>query len=448
MIMMLLRVSSFFGSEVIVLLLALLLAVLVGAMCHIKPAMPIYVALFLAASSSMMQELSFSVGATQVSLSGLLWLGLIFIMLLQVLIRRKIYSSGYVWFFALFVIWVGIRLIIGPYGFVGVKDMVWYAAPLVVILHVSSLKSFLGEKVEKRLNRLEMMFVITMVMIVLIFVVVLLTGVAQYTAGGPRGEFIGSSRGVVLYLLLVLAVVVSSWRYGPYKKRGKFFSILTLVAILLTLGRIASFLAILFIVVKWINPGQIWKIILAGVVSLLMFYAVVYNVPVLKQRFFFTDNWEFDQGMRGVNTAGRNVMWAATYESAIQEPIIGKGLGSTRKYLTSIIKNRGITEQHPHNEYLQVFHDTGFIGVVLLLLAWGSLLLAQWRNWRKAQTAQAAKWSMASFMAVVAVLLSSITDNPMHYPFVVIPCAILCGISRVVSLNSRRHSWTQEGIST
>jgi hypothetical protein len=70
----------------------------------------------------------------------------------------------------------------------------------------------------------------------------------------------------------------------------------------------------------------------------------------------------------------------------------------------------------------------GIIGVALLLLAWGSLLRQHWQDWRQAhrsRNALQAKWHMAATLSITTVLMSSVTDNTLHYAFVLLPVFII-----------------------
>src|SRR5690606_35083896 len=75
------------------------------------------------------------------------------------------------------------------------------------------------------------------------------------------------------------------------------------------------------------------------------------------------------------NTSGRANIWRAVWQSALSSPVIGKGFGSS----AALLKKRfGI--EHPHNEYLRVFHDLGVLGLGLLTAQFGAWAWRLHRN--------------------------------------------------------------------
>jgi O-antigen ligase len=73
-------------------------------------------------------------------------------------------------------------------------------------------------------------------------------------------------------------------------------------------------------------------------------------------------------------TSGRAVFWDLMWKSIWQRPLLGHGANSSEKMLGSYIK--GLT--HPHNDWLRLAHDYGFVGAgvyaLTLLAQTGSLL--------------------------------------------------------------------------
>ncbi len=173
---------------------------------------------------------------------------------------------------------------------------------------------------------------------------------------------------------------------------------------------------------------------MAGVLAGASLFAVT-RVPILQQRFFLTDSWDPSKGIEGLNTAGRNVIWPTVYVQATRQPVIGHGLGTARRLVAqTIFAGRGFSEYHPHNEYLQVFHDLGLVGVILLMGAWITAFGRTLERWRRARTNIVAKWNMAACLSVSVVLLGSITDNVLHYPIVIVPTAVLMSIAELTSM--------------
>jgi O-antigen ligase len=139
-------------------------------------------------------------------------------------------------------------------------------------------------------------------------------------------------------------------------------------------------------------------------------------------------------------------MWPATFNHALENPIFGWGLGSARLLVAGVLPRKEAEQYHPHNEYLQVFHDMGVVGVILLLLAWILLLTQHWRGWKAAHLAAnylQAKWHMASTLSIGMVLITSVTDNTLHYTFVVGPVFMLVALASHYSGNLETHGYVE-----
>lgn len=86
---------------------------------------------------------------------------------------------------------------------------------------------------------------------------------------------------------------------------------------------------------------------------------------------------------RSADLTGRSdKIWAAVIERAVQHPFFGNGFSSpwipTDPAFDHWIVDHGITVFHAHNMWLDVFLQLGALGVVLMAIAYLSLL---WRSW-------------------------------------------------------------------
>ncbi|MCU1518487.1 MAG: O-antigen polymerase, partial [Pseudarthrobacter sp.] len=115
------------------------------------------------------------------------------------------------------------------------------------------------------------------------------------------------------------------------------------------------------------------------------------------------------------------VLWEMTLRSAEQNPLFGNGPGTASALISASFRNIS----HPHNEYLRLFHDFGYIGAVLFVL--GTLILLL-RTFRRAQNSDnPIHW--AATLGILAVLAAALTDNVIIYPFVMAPLGLIVGAS-------------------
>jgi O-antigen ligase len=129
----------------------------------------------------------------------------------------------------------------------------------------------------------------------------------------------------------------------------------------------------------------------------------------------------------GINVAGRVEAWDLVVRSARESRIVGKGIGSSNVLLMSHFV--GGSFDHPHNDYLRVWHDLGLIGLGLLLFAlfsWASILAREWYHAER-QGKPAACTELAGLLALLALMLAMVTDNPIVSTYIMAPTGILVG---------------------
>jgi O-antigen ligase len=149
-----------------------------------------------------------------------------------------------------------------------------------------------------------------------------------------------------------------------------------------------------------------------------------YRVPAFRDRWVTGDTGWVTVGDVGINVSGRAVIWDAVASSARESPIVGKGMGSSGILLVS----RDIGG-HPHNDYLRLWHDVGFIGLGLFLFSvvtWASILAREWYAAER-QGGPVAYFELSGFLVLLSLLAGMTTDNPVVYAGVMASSGILIG---------------------
>jgi O-antigen ligase len=132
-------------------------------------------------------------------------------------------------------------------------------------------------------------------------------------------------------------------------------------------------------------------------------------------------------GSTRIDTSGRLEIWAAVIASAREDPVTGKGLGSSQVLLGAA--DPGASPEHPHNDYLRLWHDLGLVGLLLFLTAAGGWMVILLRSWYQAEQLGrgTAQLKLAAALGLLAVLLAMITDNVIVYVFVMGPLGVIVG---------------------
>jgi len=390
-----------------------------------RPIIIIYLIVVSAALSTVFREFSFSMGNTQMTLAGVIWLGVIFLIFTYLLSRLSlIYLPVYSLFFIPFLLWSIFRWLLEPSGFSGLKDILWYSAPFVALLWGSNIFRGMGQRIAVQV---ETIFLISVILTAFLFMITLLSGAAVYTTRGPRGMYVGDSRALSDFLLIVQAIALSKMRYGTSKRWAGFFVFLTISVIFFTLGRTSILMSIIMFVVATLRYRRLLKMLAVAVGVGLVLFISLQIMPILEQKRIISDG---SLVLTSENTGGRLTMWPMVFSSALENPVLGNGLGSARRVVAVLFPQKNVEEYFPHNEYLQVFHDLGLIGLFLFLLAWISLLWHYYISWRKFSNLRImATWNMAAFLSALAIIIVSVVDNVYHYPLVVIPAGVVFGMA-------------------
>jgi O-antigen ligase/polysaccharide polymerase Wzy-like membrane protein len=236
-------------------------------------------------------------------------------------------------------------------------------------------------------------------------------------AGGLGASEPYDARSLALTALVLLSVVVA-------RRKSWLLTLLLLVDVGLSLSRTATLAAFLVIAVglavRGMSRSRLLKLsVLVSAGLLAAWYAFTHFAP-LRDRFSGGDQ-AFSFGGSKFNVSGRSELWGFTWTSAMHHRWFGAGPGSA----DHAVLQRFVTVSHPHNDYLRLLHDFGFIGLALFVVGYLALMVRIWRLGRL--TGSAVHW--AAFLALLAVAITAFTDNVIIYPFVMIPLGVLVGAS-------------------
>ncbi|WAM16841.1 O-antigen ligase family protein [Rhodococcus sp. JS3073] len=236
-----------------------------------------------------------------------------------------------------------------------------------------------------------------------------LIGVEVY---GPRSAALM----LVVFVAITLALPKSNWFDWA-------LPVLLVVTCALTLSRTALFVSAILIPVSFLFTSRrngILKVFAIAIPIYYVMYLLVTTWAPLRDRFLQGDA-AYAVGGLTLNTSGRAVLWEMTIDSWRESPLLGKGPGSA----SALISSRFDHISHPHNEYLRILHDFGLIGFVPFVAGFGMLI---WSVTRRALRLPQPIHKAAA-LALIGVAAVAITDNVLIYPFVMLPVAVLVGLS-------------------
>jgi O-antigen ligase len=298
----------------------------------------------------------------------------------------------------------------------------WIFLGLIVLMMTAEREGFDGASIKSKLRAASL------VAAGIYLVVFLFEGFGSEGIGAI--SFI-TARSFALFALLGMALFLADWVSGDRGSLWLAGALILLIA--LSLSRTALVVSAVLIPLSRIrsfSSSDVKRLLIFGTIAVLILYYLVFSIDALRTRFLGSNSIEdFASGEAAIDTSGRLTAWAVTTSSYVDSPWLGQGPGSANDLVDDVLYRLDLG--HPLNEYLRFLHDEGALGLFLLLLGYGQLVRRCWKAYRFALHAESPQRSfyLATFLALVASLLTMFTDNTASYIFVMGPLAIMVGLS-------------------
>lgn len=251
-------------------------------------------------------------------------------------------------------------------------------------------------------------------------------GLVLSTSVADNSRFLFGPRSMTIIGLIALAIVIpgipsNNWvRFAP-------FAMVTAMALSLSrTGTAIGFALLVFLVLRGRGAarakpaGRLFKATVMLLVVMVSAYLLVILYAPFRDRFLGGDKGLTLGGVT-ISTQGRAKLWELVWSRSYDNWLLGHGVGSASKLVNEYVPGLG----HPHNDYLRLYFDFGVVGVALFIAGYITLIWRILRNARRSD--HPLHW--AAFIALVAIALVAITDNPFAYPFVMLPLGSLVGLS-------------------
>lgn len=353
----------------------------------------------------------------QISLGGFLSLLFVLLLVMHFLMRPYVVREARwpVFAFLLFISWIA-------YGFIFYRVTVPGIQNTVVI--ISSILAFIVAAQVAKSIRSPTRAIVRAVLIAIWIPAVIYVLAIPVLGFGHTEVF--APRSLAGFLLIGIAIHCGYWRHGS--RNDFWFALFLYAVVVLSLSRAAMGMGLgVFILAQmslssftgWVRLTAILAVAIAGTVVLLQTF------EPLKQRFFSGDLSASVGGVQ-INTMGRIAAWTTVINSAMEAPVVGKGPASSTEALANL--HAGI--EHPHNDYLRIWHDYGVVGLLLWFGAFGSMMVACRRQYKRFQQWGARETSLgaATTLAQVTLLALMLTDNVLIYFYNMVPIFILSGL--------------------
>lgn len=216
--------------------------------------------------------------------------------------------------------------------------------------------------------------------------------------------------------MTAVGLVVVGWSGTRGRAEAAMLAVLGLAITVGSGSRMASVaLLVLLVVSPALRLPRRGRLLLTATVAVAVILAA--GTAAFQQRWFVGGDGSLVGLVTGetrLDTSGRAEVWPQI-AAACTNPWFGDGAGAASRYGREV--NPGFPE--PHNEYLRVWCDTGLVGVVLLAGFVASVVVSTLRARSRA--------AMVPAVAVFALLLLGVTDNPLTTLGVVVPSGLAFG---------------------
>lgn len=229
-------------------------------------------------------------------------------------------------------------------------------------------------------------------------------GVKWQDSAAGRGF---SDRTAAITLALFAAVAIA--HLGPSPRRSLLVVATCLGIAILTGSRMATAAMLL---APFANPlwrGWVTKsAYFGGIIVSLVF---VMHTTAFQERFFFGEQRAVHDVVEGnINSSGRYELWPVLWKEAMERPVFGHGIATAGMYMD----DQGFLLGHPHNEYLRVVFELGFVGLACFVVAVAFIGTDAWRRARAA-SGELSHAFAAVCMGMAVLLVMCATDNPLPY---------------------------------
>ena len=236
-----------------------------------------------------------------------------------------------------------------------------------------------------------------------------------------------SEKGVYKNLLLALAVILMALAIILSKSRsGVFLVVLTFILVfgmaVLYFGRVRQ-------QQKWI------KSFLKVTFLIIVLMALYIGIDATIERF----------AMDNILEEVRPVVWSNTTGIIGDFPVFGSGLGTFEAlYPAYEESSTPPLFEHAHNDYLEYLAELGVVGFVMLLGGILVMLVFSFLMWKVRRHPEVKGLALGGMVAVVAMLVHSITDFNLHIPANMMLFAVVLSLTVVTAFYKRNQGSNKE----
>jgi len=135
---------------------------------------------------------------------------------------------------------------------------------------------------------------------------------------------------------------------------------------------------------------------------------------------------------------GRPIVWGKVVEIIGDYPLLGTGLGTFASIYPAYDESgRSVRYSYAHNDYLDYLSELGVVGLILLFGGLAFIVVTSFLIWRVRRHPEVKGLALGGIVAVVAILIHSITDFNLHIPANMILFTVIVSLTFVTAFYKR-----------
>jgi O-antigen ligase len=279
-----------------------------------------------------------------------------------------------------------------------IQRSIMMLCPLVVGMAMSKAK--VGKNALRVLRKLMLYMAIALIVLVAFKTGILLTGVLPMITG---------LAGEVMTACLLCNYFAVQYVFGE-RKVLKWWAILAAIPVI-AVTRTAIAVNGLTLPLTFAPLSTLKRVIilcLVVIVGIGIFYS-----PRVQKKMFYSGRGTLED-VRWENgdfaTSGRSYMWSKMWERIDEQPLLGSGANASEEFISKL--TNGL--KHPHNDWLRLLFDSGYVGVVIFAL---SLLMQALHAYQMAKrtAGDISILFYAGASSILSFILFMFTDNILLY---------------------------------
>ena len=357
--------------------------------------------------------LTFSTGLLALSAPGALDLMAIRLLVLEVLcfagifiVKRKVQWSAASVVYLLYLIWICIGLYQSPAPFYGVRVILKYIYPLLLMLFASAAVRD-GEVFLKAGLCARTVGVASIIVAFVPLIGQLVPGVFWY----------GTARAINYISICVFSLAL--FFYTNERKKNLFYTLLFMAPCFIwvfrtsIMGTGVALMMFAFFKYKVKSLPIIAGLIIAGIIA-------VFTIPSLKEKMFKDDSVTIEQFQAGgiskdnIESNARFAMWEHLQNRFYAgHEVAGSGTGSVQQYMYTHFVFGGL--KVPHSDFIQMMCDNGMISLMLYVLTCLLVILHSLHIYNRCAGGFLKICAITAGSAMAGVLVTLYSDNVVNY---------------------------------